>query len=272
MTRMRDFYQEIIDIIGAGGEACCVIPIGDPAFENAAHTTVTTKGQGALDGLVFTYSEDRRDWTNPTIYIRNQFRTPIVDFDGVGNDATTPDIDAWSRDDASGEPWSIGAAINLKDATSSTIMSKEETTGGLREWILFTSSADKFRFNATDESAGIVIQRLADSAIPENESVLAVATYDGAGGASAMDTVILYLRGLVAASTATNNASYVAMENDTHGPAIGVQDTNFGFFDGKMVVPFFTHRELSAAAVFNLNNIYVAMQREASSWVPRSRF
>jgi len=110
MTPVRDYYQDIIDIIGAGGEACCVFPFGDAEFENAAHTTFLTKGQGALDGLTCTYSKDRTTFDLPTIVFRNRFQAVFQPLDGVDEEADTPDADVWSRDDGSSEGMSLGGA------------------------------------------------------------------------------------------------------------------------------------------------------------------
>ena len=78
------------------------------------------------------------------------------------------------------------------------------------------------------------------------------ATYDGAGGPSAADTIALHVDGAVVASTATNAGSYVAMENLAQTTQIGVSDTS-EFLNGKMaggpLGAFFTQKELTADEV-----------------------
>lgn len=260
MTLMRDFYQEIIDIIGAGGEACCVIPFGDSAFENAAHTTFVTKGQGALDNLTCTYSKDRKTFDLPVIVFRNRFQAALQPIDGVDEEADTPDAAAWSRDDGSSEGMSFGALVNFIDATSDAILSRFGAS--VAEWEFATTSSDELTMEVNDVSAGVGATRKSDAAIRENNNLFVGATYDGSGGASAADGMIMYAGGLVIASTATNNASYVAMENLTSTTTVGFREAGPGLFlDGLLGVLFFTHRVLSAVEMFNLNDIYVAMQR-----------
>lgn len=260
---MRDFYQEIIDIIGAGGEPCCVIPIGDPAFENAAHTTVTTKGQGALDGVVFTYSEARTGFDLPTIYTRNQFRFPLVPWNGSDEEADSPDIDAWSRDDGSGQGFSIGGLLNVTDtAAIREVLSKDRGTDS--EWQYRIGSIDTLECFIFDESNGTNCSRSSNSAVTQRLPVSLIVTYDGSGGATAADGMALYESGQIIASTATNNASYVAMENLDNEVELGDRNEAL-FFSGLMAALFFTHRTLSAVEVQNLDDIYVAMQRAQRS-------
>ena len=261
---MRDFYQEIIDIIGSGAEACCVIPIGDPAFENAAHTTVTTKGQGALDGLIFTYSEDRRAFDRATIYTRNQFRSPFVPWNGSDEEADTPDIDAWSRNDASSEGMSHGFLANIiATAGTQNIISKDDA-GLNSEWQLRIQTDETLLLLLIDESAGVFPNRGSNVAVKLDVVTFLAQTYDGSGGATAADGIALYQDGVILASTASNNASYVAMENldsVVQLCQIGAVNEFFGYLG----TVFFTHRVLSAVEVFNLNDIYVDMQRAQRS-------
>jgi len=259
---MRDFYQEIIDIIGSGGEPCCVIPLGDPAFENAAHTTVTTKGQGALDGLVFTYSEARTGFDAATIYIRNQFRTPLLPFNDNDEEADTPDTDAWSRDDASGEGFSFGCAADIvDDGTNHAFLAKWTTSGGLREWEFYTFVADRPTIQFLDESAGVTPSAtISDSAKLAVGRNILVSTYDGSGGALAMDGTEWYVNGLLSSLGRCNNGSYVAMEAKTSVVDLAQIDVGI-FWNSWMATMFFTHRVLNAVEVFNLNDIYVDMQR-----------
>ena len=262
---MRDFYQDILDIISAGGEAACVIPIGDPGHENAARTTVTTKGVGVLDGLVFTYSEAITSFDAPIIYARNEFRTPDVPFNNSDEEADSPDAAAWSRDDGSSEGLSVGGRVTpaaINDQMG--ILGKESS--GAREWSWFLTSNGTYRLRVRDPSAGVQCQRTADVAIVANVPHSITITYDGSGGASAADGIVMYQDGASFASTANNNASYVAME--TPG---GVVELGFvlsaNHMNGRLSTLFFTHRVLSAAEVLNLDDVYTAMQRETPSRV-----
>ena len=81
-------------------------------------------------------------------------------------------------------------------------------------------------------------------------------TYDGAGGATAMDTVTFYLDGAVHAATSNNDAGYVAMENAAE-PAMFAAERDGGtpsqFFSGQIaggpLGPSFAQRELTADEV-----------------------
>ncbi len=79
----------------------------------------------------------------------------------------------------------------------------------------------------------------------------------GPGGASASDTVTLYMDGAVEASTASNVPSYVAMENLAAEVAFGINTVpNNNLFVGDAAAgplgPFYTQKELSAVEVLLL--------------------
>ena len=90
-------------------------------------------------------------------------------------------------------------------------------------------------------------------------------TCDGSGGATAADGIDHYINGALNNGVATNNASYVAMEPGTGEVTLARYLASTNRLDGLMGLPFFTHRVLSAAEAFNLNDIYVAMQRPQRS-------
>ncbi len=264
--RMRDFYQEIIDIIGAGAEACCVIPMGDPNFESADRTTLLSTGQGDLDGLTFTYEPGARTaFVNPVIYVRNQAQTPLVDMDGAGDGvATTPDAAPWSRDDTAGEGFSMGVFAKVRGTGQRTFLAKTNL-GGAEEWrVRWTNTTDKLQLRIKDESANIEVTRTADVATPLGVPASFGITYTGAGGASAMDGAVLYTNGAVLPSAAANNASYVGMENLTSIVFLGrINAANY--FNGWMMAPYFTHRVLSVTEELNIDAIYQDMYRARPS-------
>jgi len=142
------------------------------------------------------------------------------------------------------------------------VLSKFETNSTRREWrCSIDGSTLDLRLLKRDESASVETFRETDANFPTDEVLLIVGTDDGSGGATAADGMAIYLRGVVEASTATNNASYVAMENDIGVVELGKQDGNSAFWTGNLGTLFFTHRVLNGVEVFNLNDIYVAMQR-----------
>lgn len=250
-------YQEILDILGS---QCAIIPVGDPAQENAARTTVTTVGNGNGDGLVFTYSEAITAFDLGPIYQRTPLRIPEIRFNSSDEDADTPDATFWSRGDSNNDsPFSIGAWVIIR-ATSSvrTILGK----GNLTEWQFRVAGNERSELVLSDNSAAVFPSRLG-SIIPLNTPTFIVATYDGAGGASAADTINMYTNGLLINSTATNNASYDAMENLTGLVSLAIREAA-EHYEGRMLGgplgTFFTQEELTAVQVANLYDIGVQYQ------------
>lgn len=261
---MRDFDQEIIDIISAGGEDCALWVPGDAAQENAARTTLTSKGVGALAGLILTYRSAITSWDAPIIHARNQNRTPFPQLNGVDEGGTSPDAAAWSRDDAGGaNGFSIGALVNFINATGSRILAKDDDTDN--EWEFTPDSNDRLNLILEDDSAGVLIQRRTVAAVVENITKFVSTTYDGTGGASATDGAVMYEEGIPTTSSAINNASYVGMEDLTSPVGLGQKGNNGNELNGFLGIAFFTHRVLSASEMFNLNDIYEAMQRAQRS-------
>ncbi len=262
---MRDFYQEIVDIIGAGGEPCCVFPAADSLFEATDFLTFLTKGQGALDGLTATYSEDRRDFDAPAIYVRNPSRIPIRwQLNGTDEWASTPDIAAFSRDDTGSNPMSMGGLLQIADTGAARQIFSKFGNNGDREWESVILASERLRLGLHDDSAGITVFAEFLTVTPE-VPVFVVSTYDANASAksAAADDITIYINGAAVSSTKTNNASYEGMEALAAVVYVGARARSgvSQEFDGSLSTVFFTHRLLSAAEVFNLNDIYVAMQR-----------
>lgn len=248
-------YEAVLAILGPAGT---ILPIGDPYHGQPNATTFTTVGS---EQVTFTWSEapasfaTALDLTNPDTF---QGTIPIVTFNGSDEEADTPDAAYWTRGDGSNDsPLSIGAWIYVTDTSNNRqIMCKY--TSPQREWIYKISGTDKLSLALMDESAGAEPSRASDSAITMGNWLFAVATYDGAGGASAMDTAVLYTDGTVEASTAANNGSYVAMEDKTATVDLG-HTSAAQFFDGKMaggpMGPFFVPKELTPDEVKRLYEI-----------------
>ncbi|KKM90025.1 hypothetical protein LCGC14_1242720 [marine sediment metagenome] len=251
-----NLYQAVLDILGA---QCCIIPIGDPAYENAARTTVTTRGNGVGDGLVFTYSEAIKDWDGPPYETRSPYRIPVVRFNGSDEEADSPDAAFWSRDDSAGQGFSLGFWTNY--ALTGVFQAMFGKWGaGQKEWTFFVSG-DKLRLVLNDTLAAKEVDRRASNALPFGIPLLLVATYDGSGGATAMDGAILYANGEVEVSTASNQALYVSMQNGTSVVTLGERSAGSGawmnIIAGGPFGPFFTHSKLTAANVRDLYQLGV---------------
>ena len=250
-------YEAILTILGSTG---VIIPMGDTNHENAGRTTVTTVGENAS---VFTYSEAVSAFDTPPS-VRGPGRIPIITFNGTDEEANSPDAAYFSRDDAGGaNGFSIGFWVNVTDtAAVRTLLGKWDATAAaeLREWLLFVSATDILSLWLYDESANVQTQRDSDAAITMGSFRFFVVTYDGAGGASAGNTITMYDNGAVLASTATNNASYVGMEDLATLPTLAVNIANAGvannFHSGEMaggpLAPFFVQRDLTADEVRRL--------------------
>ncbi len=246
-------YESILNILGSTG---LIIPMGDTNHEAANRTTVTTVGE---EQVVFTYNEAVSAFDTPPT-ILGPGRIPLITFNGTDEEADTPDAAFWSRDDAGGaNGFSIGVWANVTDTAAGRVfLGKFDDTGAaeLREWLFFVVPDDTIRLFLYDESANVSALRTSDAAITMGSMRFFVATYDGAGGATAADTITLYEDGVAIASTATNNASYVGMEDLATVVSLGRNIGSGRFFDGEMaggpLAPFFVQTELSADAIRRL--------------------
>jgi hypothetical protein len=211
----------------------------------------TEDGYESGDGRTWTYSGGL---STDKIF---QGQTYVYSFDGSSK-LSTPDTADMSFDDSGSNPFSIGGWIEVTDQSSiQNIISKwDETTGSeLREWQLVLGSTEILLLIIYDESENVQCYRATDSALSVGWHFV-VATYDSSGGATAGNGITIYVDGVAVASTAVNNASYVAMENSTSLPQIGVMTNSAGVdgftFDGAMGRLFVTAEELSAADVWKI--------------------
>lgn len=142
-------------------------------------------------------------------------------------------------------PFSIVTLANVTNtAANREIASKNNTSN--REWSFRVTSADVLLLAMIDESAGVTASRASDSAITQGSWRLFGATYTAAtGGATAANDVTLYQDGAAIASTATNNAAYVAMENLGASVEIGSATAHTAnFMDGSMALVMVVARAL----------------------------
>ncbi len=223
------YYQAVLNILGSTG---VVLPLGDPHHGQPNATTFTTKGE---ERVTFTWSEAPSSFDTPLdLTDADSFQgvVPVLRFNGTDEEADTPDAAFWSVDDSGDNGFSLGAWIHVTDtANHRAILAKYAVSN--REWNLRIETADKLIINLIDESAGVSADRTTDAAVPMGQWIYVVMTYDGTGGSSAANGITLYLNGAVEASTATNNGSYVAMENLGAVVELGDRENSL-FFQGKM--------------------------------------
>ena len=130
--------------------------------------------------------------------------------------------------------FSIVALANVTDtAAARTIFAKYDNAGTLREYLFNVGATDLLQLILYDESLDKLPFRQSNAAITMGSPHLFGATYNGVGSTTAADGIVLYQDAAVIASTATNDALYVAMENTNTTPSVGRIDAATGqFMDG----------------------------------------
>lgn len=149
----------------------------------------------------------------------------LVSFDGVDQYVSTGDTADLSVGNGTADgPLSIAALVNVTDTAANRVITAKGafSSGTAFEYALLVNTADALRFDIYDVSSGGEPRRISDAAITRGSLALLGATYSAAtGGATAADDMTLYQNGAVIASTATNAAAYVAMENGNAGVGVG---------------------------------------------------
>lgn len=214
-------------------------------------TDTTTSTDESLNGRTLTY--------DATIAARlsGQGLGQMVSFSGAQY-ATAPDDGGLSFGNGSTDSaFSIVVLANVTDtAGSRSLVTKAATndfSGNAAEWEFQITSDDKLRLYLWDDSATVVVNRLSNAAITQGSPRLFAATYSGTGGASAANGIVLYQDAVVVASTATNEAAYVAMEDTGSELAIGATYTHaFNRFAGSMGLALICAKALSAHELWAL--------------------
>ena len=136
-------------------------------------------------------------------------------FNGTDEEADTPDAAYWSRDDSGTNKFSLGLWINVASAGTCVLLSKWSSGGGpgsAREWN-YQLGSGKPELLLYDDSVQKQPRRPGATAVVANTWAFVVATYDSGGGATAADGINIYVDGALDNGSATNDASYVAMED-----------------------------------------------------------
>jgi hypothetical protein len=151
----------------------------------------------------------------------------------------------------------VFAGSVVDTAATRAIITKAGTndgTGTGAEYEFIVDSSDKLMLRLTDNSVVVNAERTSDAAITMGSFGLYVATYAGTGGATAANGVTLYQNGILIASTAANNASYVAMEDKTCELAFGATYTHgSNRFNGSLGLGAICQKALSASEVWALH-------------------
>ncbi len=231
-------YDEVLKI---WGPSATIIPYGAPvgsipggvAGENPARTTVTTYPGASGLSAVFTYRAQAAPlWAKQPYVVGKRYGIPAIRPDGTANNiADTPDNAYWSFNNNPGtntdKAFSVGWIWKPMTAAAAR-MAFCKYGGAVEEYQVFALldvGLVRVQFSLTDTSAGVTVYRRQDADFTLGQWHTFAATYDGGGGATAMNGVIIYMDGAVMASTATNNAAYVAMENGALLPTLGCRQS-----------------------------------------------
>ena len=144
--------------------------------------------------------------------------------------------------------FSIVVLANVTDTAADRVLfAKYNVAGTLREYALLVNGVgDTLQLNLYDESADTQPLRTSDAAITMGATHLFTSTYDGTGGATAANGVLLYSDASAIASTATNNAGYVAMENTAAIASVGSLAAAVAGTDGTILMTLLCSVALSA--------------------------
>ena len=234
-------HSEAGDLLGI-----LTAPVAIVGFTNATMAAAQTElGLENGAGRVWTYASTNAPskTTQGNAYVYSPNAT-------AGGYLTTPDTDDMSFDDSGTNPFSIGAWVEVvAGATNQTILGKWNSSN--LEYLFHIGVDEKLWIGLYDQSVSKNPSCLSDAALSEGWHHI-VMVYDSTGGATAADGITFYVDGVAVASTATNDASYVAMENLAATPMIGKQQTSTAYFQGDLGRLFVTAEELSAAQVWQL--------------------
>ena len=260
MAQWAQYYALLEQQLGA---TATLLDIGGRNHKPSAATWTGRKFNASGLSPVWTPNEALSAFDTPfdlTLESNWLGHAPILTLNGTDEQADTPDNNYWSRDDTAAQGFSIGFWGKYVSGTCTALAKWESTAGSqAREW-LYEFEASKQALRLYDESADKQPQRLSDSAFVTSAFHFFVATYDGGGGATAAAGITLYLDGAVDASTGSEQATYVGMENLGAVVEFGCQDGTTSaatrFWNGAMLggpwSPFFVQVALTAAQIDNI--------------------
>jgi hypothetical protein len=246
-------YEAILNELGATGT---IVPLGDPAYRTAPTTWRSAAGVSGLESAVWTASEAIEAFDTPPT---RQGICPIITLNGTDEFFTSPDAAYWTRDDDGGaNGFSAGLWHKLpSQGGGQKFISKWDGDNSV-EWSFEYISNRVLRVFLKDDSANKTPRRDADAGLVADVWHQVVMTYDGGGGATAAAGIKLYSDGVLVASTGTEQALYVGMEDTAASLYIVARQLATpdllmnGPLAGGPCGPFFTHSELTAAQVKNI--------------------
>ena len=183
-----------------------------------------------------------------------------LDFDGINDYVDLGDSDNLSLGNGTDDEEVTFFFVCEAIATGGTqvLFSKYNYLSGSeeREYQVDLMSTKQLRLLQFDESDNRVCLRKSDDEISDGYHSVVISS-PGTGGATAMDNIKMYIDGILIASTATNNASYVAMENTGTSLLIGTSKDTSGNpdnnFEGNVAMVGMDGSEWSA---FDVNRFH----------------
>jgi len=263
---LASLYRDVFDVLGTNA---VVMPLGDfpvtepnacPGLDQTgfkfAGSTFETVGEQAL---LFSWNEPPTNFDAPGAY---QDMIPVVSFNGIDEEADTPDATFWTT--IASESFTVGAWVRPRAVSSAIIGKWDGNTGAQdQEWLFTTNSAGNIGLWIYDEVHNAKIGRKIETALELNEWVFLVARYTGGTTSAAIN---IFKNGAVADDA--NDQSGSGFESMVDGGTslalgfyMGVAATSApkNLFDGDMaggpLGPFFVKSELSADDVLKLYNL-----------------
>lgn len=208
-----------------------------------------------LDLLTSTCPYSGRVWTAEASMSRQMLPQGfgvVRSMNGTSNYLTCPDAnDLTFGNGATDSPFTLIHYGRPSSGVVSTFFSKNGNAAE-QEYQFFANGAGVLISFLVDDSAVVQPQRVSDAGAPVDSFHTYVQTYDATGGATAANGIVQLVDGAVVSSTATNNASYVAMENKANPGCVGASTGQTArFYGGKYGCLLICSGALSAATVLS---------------------
>ena len=184
--------------------------------------------------------------------------SPPVEFGSASRDFTNNYVDLGNStqfsfsDGSQDEPFSISTWIKCDSNDKFRVISKDNGTGGSREWLLATDAVGQLTIYLID--SGVFRGRRYTTALPENEWLHVASTYDGVGGVNFRTGLKLYVNGVQVDDVdyqGSGSDNYSAMTPSTNNIVfIGRYATNY--CDGKIADMRIYDDELTSSEVADL--------------------
>ncbi len=218
-------YEDVLGILGTTGT---ILPLGD-AKHAPSSTTFTTVGE---QQATFTWSKDPDTFDNsPSV----QGLIPVITFDGVDEQADTPDAAFWT--DPGGISWAFW--IKLNTIANNILISKwDETTGSeLREFKVYTDGDGKVNFQIYDETNNGAIGIKGTTVLTAGVWTQIGVTHSGGSNASNIE-ILVNGANESDATPVVDDAAFADMQDTATVVALGYEESTAGakanFFDGSM--------------------------------------